>query len=97
MDRGETIDMKSIENDYSNVYLVLYCFNCSMNCPFLTNFNKFKCKTLTLFNSHKMPISVIHSRICYVQIDSGMYGSHTQGHSVGPLVHCYVDSNFHWL
>ncbi len=21
----------------------------------------------------------------------------TLGHSVGPLVHCYIDSNFHWL
>ncbi len=29
--------------------------------------------------------------------DSGAYGSHTLGHSVEPLVHCYIDSNFHWL
>ncbi len=29
--------------------------------------------------------------------DSGTYGSHSQGHSVGPLVHCHIDSNLHWL
>ena len=28
---------------------------------------------------------------------SGVYGSHTLGHSVGPLVHCCLDTNFHWL
>ncbi len=28
---------------------------------------------------------------------SGAYGSHTIGQRVGPLVHCYIDSNFHWL
>ncbi len=26
---------------------------------------------------------------------SGAYGSHTIGHSVEPLAHCYIDSDFH--
>ena len=29
--------------------------------------------------------------------DLGTYGSHTKGHSVGPLVHCLIDSNYYWL
>ena len=29
--------------------------------------------------------------------DSGMYGSHSQGPSVGQLIHCHIDSNLHWL
>ncbi len=29
--------------------------------------------------------------------DLGTHGSHTKGHSVGPLVNCYIYSNFHWL
>ncbi len=29
--------------------------------------------------------------------DLGMYGSHTNEHSVQPLVHCYIDSKFHWF
>ncbi len=32
-----------------------------------------------------------------ISTDSGTHGSHSQGHSVGPLVHCHVDSNLHWL
>ena len=27
---------------------------------------------------------------------SGTYGSHIKGHSVGPLVHCYINSNYHY-
>ncbi len=32
-----------------------------------------------------------------ISTDSGKYGGHTKGYSVRPLVHSFIDSNFHWL
>ncbi len=39
-----------------------------------------------------MPFSI--ASIC--STDSGVYGSHTKGHSVGPLVHCDNGPNIGW-
>ena len=50
---------------YINISLVIFnrlFFQLSFPCTFLTILNKFKCKTLTLFNSHIISLSVIGQR-----------------------------------